>query len=147
VKKIWNFIKLLYRDLFQKSKAAIDKYVEPSILVVEKIKKFVESENLKFVLDLIPGNFDNETAAKINIYLPQILMYLRLANECSNLSTNDEVVQCSIEALKKADKNGKHAFYLAIASMLSTYLSDGRLQWSEAVILAQYTYEEKIKKS
>lgn len=146
MKKIWNSIRTFFKSFFDKSKVYIEKYVEPSIRVVEEIKKILDGKELKFILELIPGDLDNSTAAKINQLLPQILLYLRLANECTNLDSNEKIVHCAIEALRRSDKDGQKAFYLNIASMLATYLSDGKLQWSEAVILAQYTYEEKFKK-
>lgn len=145
--KFWSFIKRIFHGDFLRNIAAVDKYILPAISVVEKIKKTLEGKELKFVLDIIPGSLDNEISAKIYSILPDILLYLRLANECTHLDDRDKIVQCAIEALRKTDIKGRHAFYLNIASMLASSLSDGKLTWQEAVILAQYTYTEKFKKS
>lgn len=146
MRKVWKHIKTFLANFVNSSKVYTEKYIEPAIKIVEEIKKVLSGKELLYVLELIPGEIDNKTAAKINELLPQILMYLRLSNECANLDSNEKIVKCALDVLKTLDKDAKNAFYLNIASMLATYLSDGKLQWSEAVILAQYTYEEKFKK-
>lgn len=141
-KKIGAFLK----RLFTSSKKAIEKYIEPSILVVEAIKGFMNTGLVQIATDIIPGQIDNVIAAKINERLPDILMILRLTNECKNLTDRDDIIKCAIEALKKIDKKGRNAFYISIASMLAESLSDGKLSWNEALHLAQFVYQEKYKK-
>ena len=68
MKKIWNSIRTFFKSFFDKSKVYIEKYVEPSIRVVEEIKKILDGKELKFILELIPGDLDNSTAAKIISY-------------------------------------------------------------------------------
>lgn len=145
-RRIWTGITLFIATVFTKAKGIAEKYIPVGIDVVEKIKLVMDSPVMPLLNALIPGTVDDVIAARVKQLLPDILLKLKIAGECSKKSTNDEIIQCAIKHLKEYHPDARKAYYLNIASMLSAALADGKLSWAEIVLLTQYTYEEKYAK-
>jgi hypothetical protein len=147
MKKVW--LKLNFAALMAGVRIVVSKYVTPSIEVVQALKNAVNSPVIPVLTALIPGNVDDVIAAHMKKVLPHLLTALQAGQECGTKQTNDEILQCVILHLKKLKNAGNNAaldaFYLNLASLLSQQLSDGKIDWSEAVILVQYVYNEKFK--
>lgn len=140
MRKLFAFIK----RLFTSAAKLVNKFVRPSIDVVEQIKNFVNSPATPFITALIPGTIDDKIVTALRANLPKVLQVLKIADGCSSLADPDEIIQCAIKALKQYDSDGQKAAYHSIASLLSVYLSDGKLTWKEAVHLAQAVYDRNI---
>lgn len=138
MKKIFQFLK----RLFAKTKFFVQQYVRPSIEVVEALKSFLDSPAAPIITALIPGYVDDAIAARISKLLPEVLRVLGYAEECSKAQTNDALVQCVIAKIRLFPEERKNAAFHNIASLLSHYLSDGKLSWMEAIHLAEMTYSE-----
>lgn len=138
MKKIFQFLK----KLFARTKYFVQQYVKPSVAVVEMLKNAVESPAVPILTAIIPGQLDDFIAARLKIILPEVLKVLGYAEECSNATSNDAVVQCAIAKIRLFSDARKDAAWHNIASLLSHYLSDGRLSWMEAIHLAEMTYNE-----
>lgn len=139
MKKIIAFIK----KLFASTKTLALKYVQPSITIVEALKAAVNSPAAPVLTAIIPGTLDDFILAKAKIYLPKILQALKISDECLKLTDSDQIILCAISKLKEYDPEAQAANYHNIAAMLSVYLSDKKLSWSEAVHLAEYLYKNK----
>lgn len=145
-KRIFSGLAIFFRNVFTKARAIAEKVIPVGIEAVEIIKKFVDSPATPLLTALIPGGVDDMIAIKLREILPDILLKLRIAEECAKKTSNDEIIQCAIEALKKYHPTAQKAYYLTIASMISEALADGKLSWSEVVMITQYTYDNKYKK-
>ena len=143
MKKIINFLKRLFRNL----RALAQKYVTPSVAVVEALKKAVESPVTTVIVNIIPGHLDNEIIIKLKKVLPEVLRVLKISDECLKLESLDEIVNCVVTKLKTYTEDGRAVQYHNIASLLSVYLSDKKISWKEAVHLAEYTFQNKFKKN
>ena len=76
MKKIINFLKRLFRNL----RALAQKYVTPSVAVVEALKKAVESPVTTVIVNIIPGHLDNEIIIKLKKVLPEVLKVLKISS-------------------------------------------------------------------
>lgn len=146
MKSIWQHIKLFFSKVFSGAIAYVNKYVKPSIEVVQLLKQFTESPALPLLNALIPGQLDDVIAAKLKEALPKVLVGLELANGCAKKQSNDEIIQCVISYLQQVSPDARKQYWLSVASRLSMYLSDGKLTWAEAIMLVQYTYQERYNK-
>jgi hypothetical protein len=138
MKKILLFLK----KLFARSKYFIHVAVKPSVATVNLLKAFVDSPLAPVITALIPGEIDNMIADKLRRHLPEALKVLGFADECINAGSNDLIVQCAIAKLRLYNPTQQAAAWHNIASVLSQYLSDDKLTWSEAVHLAEMVYNE-----
>jgi hypothetical protein len=138
MKKVVAFLK----RLVGKSAAFIRQWVRPSIETVELLKNAVNSPVTSFLTAIIPGTVDDAIAAGLKQWLPVVLQVLGYTEECMQAKTGDEFVQCAIRKLRVMHPDAQAAAYHNIASLLSHYLSDGKLSWSEALHLAEATYTE-----
>lgn len=140
MKKIFAFIK----RLFSKAAKLVQKFVQPSIAVTEALKNAVNSPVTPILTALIPGHLDDKIVTALKTQLPKVLQVLHIADECSKHTDPDEIIRCAVNALRKYNPDGQAATYHSIASLLSVYLSDGKLTWKEAVHLAQAAYNKNI---
>lgn len=137
MKKIFSWIK----KLFSSVSTIAEKYVRPAIQIVEAIKKAVDSPVMPVITALIPGNIDDVVLYRLKKALPTVLQRLRIADECAKQTDPLQVIICAIKNLKDYEPDARAATYHSIATLLSVYLSDGKLTWSEAVHLTEYIYK------
>jgi len=138
MKKIFAFLKNLFRNL----KALAEKFVKPSVLVVENLKLLVESPLAPVITGLIPGTWDDKIVAKLRQHLPRILQVLKISEECLKLTKFEDIVLCAITKLKEYDPEARAANYHNIATMLSVALSDRKISWREAIHLSEEIYQQ-----
>ncbi len=143
MKKIISFLK----KLWSRSKFYIDKYVHPSVLTVEAIKAVLDSPAVPLLMAIIPGQIDDLIIMNIRRYLPDVLKVLGYADDCLHAGDGDAIFQCAIKKIKLSNDTQKDAAYHNIATLLSVYLSDGKLSWREAIHLSEMVLHEKIKQA
>jgi len=140
MKKILAFLK----KLFLRSQYWIKKAVIPSIQIVDGLKWLVNSPTIPFITAIIPGHFDDLLVEKAKEVLPKVLKILRITDECISLENPDEVLKCIVSKLKTFDDESKAVAYHNVATLLSHYLSDKKITWSEAIHLAEAVYTKQI---
>lgn len=145
-KRLWTGIGRFFNDVFGRARKVAEQVIPVGIEVVENLKTVMDSPVPALLTMLIPGQVDDVIAAKIKELLPGILLNLRIADECAKKQSNDEVIQCAIAHLRNYHPTARNAYFLNIASMLSAALADGKLTWSEIVMITQYTYENQYNK-
>lgn len=142
MKKLINFL----RNLFSKFRAYVSRYVHPAVLVVEQIKAFVGSPAIPLIETIIPGQLDDKIFSAIQKTLPKVLTALQIADECAGPNVPaDQVLQCVVKKLAVLNPDARAAQYHSIASLLTVYLSDGKLSWSEAIHLVEMVYQDAVK--
>ena len=139
MKKIFKFLARLFRNL----KALAQKYVTPSVQVVEAIKQAVDSPVMPVITAIIPGNLDNTIVEKLKKELPRVLQILRISDECLKLTTAQDILLCAITKLREYNPEARAAQYHSIAALLSVTLSDGKITWREAIHLAEEIYQQR----
>lgn len=144
MKKLINFLK----NLFSKFRAYVSRYVLPSVQVVEQIKAFLDSPAIPILETVIPGKLDDAIITKIQTYLPKVLTVLQIAQDCVTPdATPDSIIQCVVKKLAAMNPDARAAQYHSIASLLTVYLSDGKITWSEAIHLVEMVYQDQVKQS
>lgn len=133
------------KRLFTSAAAIIEKYITPSIEVVENIKLFIDSPVADLLTAVIPGGIDDMLKDKIRKILPIVLIDLRIADQCSKAGTPEAVLQCSVKALATYTNDAKNLALHNIAVLLSKYLADGKLSTRELIHLTEEAYQQKFK--
>ena len=130
-------------QLFGRMKKLAEKFITPSVIVVEAINKAVNSGGMALINALIPGQWDDILIAKIKTYLPQVLQTLRISDECLKLENPDEIISCAIKKLREYNPEGQAAAYHNIAALLAVHISDKKISWREALHLAEEIYQQR----
>lgn len=129
--------------LFSGIKKLAEKFITPSVEVVEFISRIVNSDAMPFINAIIPGHIDDVITNKIREHLPKVLQVLRISDECIKLENPSEIVECAIKKLRTYDDEGRKVQYHNIAALLSVYISDRKIKWREALHLAEEIYQQR----
>lgn len=141
--KIWKAIKNLFNGIDQELKTAI----HISVLIVENIKKFVDSPDADIISAIIPGTVDDQIKDLLRVKLPLILTELKLADSCSKLTNADEVTACAIKTLQELNGNTQNAFLHSLSVIITNVIADGKLTWTDSVYLSEWYYQQLYKTS
>ncbi len=142
--KIWEGIKQLFSGLSGVLKTAI----HTGVTITEKIKDFdtANPEYADILTAIIPGHYDNDVKNWLRSHIPDILVKLKLAEGCADLSDPNEITLCAIKTLQAMDGNIKSAFLHNLSVLIAQVASDGQLDWKDGVYLLQWYYEHKDDK-
>lgn len=114
-----------------------------AVNITDKLKTIVESEVLDIVVDLIPGDVDDKILDKVRAILPIVIAKVSLSsNIIEGSESNSEAIAKLVEHLKSLNPEGRKAFWVLFSAELNIALSDGKLSFSEGVILSQLVYNE-----
>lgn len=146
IKKIWEGLKAHFKRLPQDAKNAI----HIGVIVVEKIKVFVDNPAVDILTALIPGDIDDKIKDKLREFLPKILTELRLADACGQLTDPAQITACAVATLQKIGDDfisdaAKKQFYDSIAVMVATVAADGKLDLSDAKYVMKWYYDHVYK--
>lgn len=149
IQKIWNQVRKIYDGLV----GTTINMAPIAIKVVEAIKKFTDSKAddvIAFVIEKsIPGEADDVLIEKvretIEKWLPKILMELAIINSIAQVKDVNEQLKEIINALNISEEDTKKVFYHGLASLILEKLADGELDWSDATVIAEYVYKNKIE--
>jgi hypothetical protein len=140
---IWEHIKDLFHKIEPKAKDAI----AIGVKVVDNIKIAFDSGIPDIITHLIPGDIDDEIAAKIKEALPKIFAELQLVNNCANETDPFKIVQCGIETLKGlAGTNAQKDFFDSLATEIGVVAADGALTWDDAKSIVKW-FNDHVKKA
>jgi hypothetical protein len=134
---IWSAIKGLFHNLAEEEK----KLLPIVIGIIQNIKVVADSPVADVISALIPGDVDDKIRAKLQEFLPKILMQLNMLNTCQSLQDPNEQLQCILTNLKLSSDDAKNIYYHGLASLILTELSDGKLSWSDCTAIAEYYYK------
>lgn len=146
IRKIIQALKDLFHKLPEEAKNAI----HIGVVVVEKIKTFVDSPAVDVLTAIIPGTIDDAIKTKLREALPKILMELKLADTCGSLTDPQQITSCAISTLQKIGDDfisdaAKKRFYDSIAVLVATVAADGKLDLSDAAYAIKWYYDHVYK--
>lgn len=139
--KLWQGIK----NLFNKMIAIQKKAVHVGVSVLENIKKVSDTSIPDILTALIPGDLDDNLVAKLREKLPVWLIQLRIYDQCAEQNDQNAYLACIIKAINESDKDRKKVVYTGLAGLIVELTADGKLDWTDSVVLAQYVYRVFIK--
>jgi hypothetical protein len=141
LKKIWNQIENLFGGLPLGIKTAL----QIGITVTENIKNFVDSPVADIVTSIIPGNIDDAIKDKLRSSLPILLTELKLVESSLNLTQPGLIIKTAASVIQAMDKNIKPGILHQLSILIAQIAADGKLSWSDGVLLSQWYYEHKFK--
>jgi len=148
--KIVNFI----AGIWNSANKEIKKIVPIAIDIVNAIKEVNESTTgdvLELIITkAIPSNLDDILVKKIRVklkeYLPKIILALDLTKEIDNIGDENEQIKKILSLINLSDDDTKNKNYQAFSSLIIGCLSDGKLTWSESVVISEYYYTKIYKR-
>lgn len=139
LKSILRFFEKIFRGLRKPAKIAI----HWGVVITEKLKTFVESEGLDVLTEIIPGQLDDKIKDKLRVAIPNILIKLKLAEECADEHDPAKLTACAISVLKSIEKPFRNDFLDALAVQIGLVVSDGDLTWNEAKTVLKWYHDNK----
>jgi hypothetical protein len=154
IKNVWAKVVAFVKSIYSKVDQLADKYCPVAIEVVEFIKGINESTTGDvielLVTKAIPGTADDVAVAslraKLKTSLPKIIAALKITNAVAQEEDVNKQLIAICTAINISPDETKNAAYHTFASMLINSLSDGKLSWSESVLLAEFWFKNIYKK-
>ena len=141
ITKIWGDIKTLFEAIPGEMKNAIHIGVQ----ITENIKNIVDSPAADILTAIIPGDLDDEIKNLLRAKLPAILIELRLADSCGNLTEPLQITACAIKVLQGLEGDVKSAFLHNLSIFIAQAAADGKLTWSDGVAILEWYYQNEFK--
>ena len=154
IKALFLEIKLFVLKIWDKADELVDLIAPVAINVVEQIKQVNES-TAGDVIELIASKAIKGTADDIIIHqlreklkteLPKVLEIMQTALNIAKVDDANLQVKQIIAAINLSPDEVKNVYYHTFAVLILEKISDGKLTWSESVMIAEYYYN-KIYKS
>lgn len=143
LKKIGEWIKRLFIGI----NPVLQKAVSIGADVAEAVKNFdtVNPIVADIITALIPGTVDDMVKSRLREYLPKIAVQLRLVQATQGLKDPNQIMLAAVKVIQQMDGDYKSAFLHNLSIMAAQVASDGKLDWSDAVYLLEWYYQNKLK--
>lgn len=144
LRKIVDFIKRLFTQV----NPVLQKAISIGAEITERIKDFDAKAPLvaDIITGLIPGTIDDTIKNKLREYLPKIAVQLRLVEATKGLTDPNEIMLAAVKVIQQMDKDYRNGFLHQFAILAANVAADGKLNWSDAVYLMEWYYQNKVKK-
>ena len=153
IKALFLEIKLFVLKIWDKADELVDIIAPVAINVVEQIKTINESTTGD-VIELITSKAIKGTADDIIIHqlreklkteLPKVLEIMQTALNIAKVDDANLQVKQIIAAINLSPDEVKNVYYHTFAVLILEKISDGKLTWSESVMIAEYYYNKIYK--
>ena len=153
IKALFQEIKLFVLKIWDKADELVDLIAPVAINVVEQIKTVNES-TAGDVIELITSKAIKGTADDIIIHqlreklkteLPKVLEIMQTALNIAKVDDANLQVKQIIAAINLSPDEVKNVYYHTFAVLILEKISDGKLTWSESVMIAEYYYNKIYK--
>ena len=141
LKKIWKAI----QSLFNRIPAELKTAIHTGVMVTENIKTFVDSPVADILTTLIPGETDDHIKTALRKALPNLLLQLRLADNCAVASTPEQIMICAIKTLQSLTGDLKSAYLHNLSVLIARVASDGKLTWQDGASIMEWYYQHRFK--
>ena len=150
LKQLFLKIKLFIIQIWDKADELVERITPIAINVVEQIKQVNEStagDVIELIISkAIKGNADDliirQVREQLRKRLPEVLEIMRLSMNIAKVDDKNLQVKMILEAINMSPDAVKNAHYHTFCSLVLEKISDGKLTWSESVLLAEYYYNK-----
>jgi len=142
LKKIWKSIQAIFNKIPAELKIAI----HTGVIVTENIKTFIDSPVTDVITLLIPGETDDRVKLALRTTLPNILMQLKLADNCLASTSSDQLTLCAIKTIQNFTGDLRSAFLHNLSVMIAQVAADGKLTWQDGASIMEWYYQNQFKK-
>jgi hypothetical protein len=153
-KDVWNHIKNIASHIFQKiahgDEAAADEIELTATNVatlINNIKGYIESPMGDFLVNVIPGTWDNDLKVKATEFLNKVIAQESILMNCLQEATIGEQIVCiysKIEGLN--DESQTNSFWHKLGVLGTEIFSDGKLSFSDSILAIEFLYRLIFKK-
>ena len=135
-------------SLFQSLKSETKRMVPIAIKVVEGVKLAMDSPVDDIVLSIIKGAITgiaddiliDKVKKVVEEWLPKILKELKMVEGVSNIENQNDQLKAILAEFKLSSDETKSIFYHGFCSLILEKLSDGKINWSESIIISEYYF-------
>jgi hypothetical protein len=113
-KRVWGFL----TNLFHNIDGFIDRHIEPSIKMVEKLKSLIDSPVADVLVKLTPTGIDDTALSALRYYLTRAITMLQLST-CLDKKKPEEIILCFIQEVKKLSPEMQKGIWLRLASLMA----------------------------
>ena len=153
IKALFLKIKLFVLKIWDKADELVDIIAPVAINVVEQIKQVNEStagDVIELIISkAIKGTADNiiihQLREKLKTELPKVLEIMQTALNIAKVDDANLQVKQIIAAINLSPDEVKNVYYHTFAVLILEKISDGKLTWSESVMIAEYYYNKIYK--
>ena len=153
IKALFLKIKLFIIQIWDKADELIERIAPVAINVVEQIKQVNESTTgdiIELIISkAIKGNADDiiihQLREKLKTELPKVLEIMQTALNIAKVDDANLQVKQIIAAINLSPDEVKNVYYHTFAVLILEKISDGKLTWSESVMIAEYYYNKIYK--
>lgn len=150
LKKIWEFVE----KIFGKAEDEIMKLAPIAVKIVEGVKNTMDDSRFIPVIEIvkfaIPGDTDNKIIEKVlataREYIPKIALQLNVIQSIGENATVNEQMIAVVEALKGLNQQDQSDYWHELAMYILRQLADGKISLGEAGSIAEYHYQNYVKK-
>ena len=153
IKVIFLKVKAFILNIWDRADEFVERIAPIAVNVVEQIK-LVNDTTAGDIIELIitkaiKGQADdiivNQIRAKLKGKLPEVIEVMRLALSIAKVDDKNIQAKMVLDAINFSPEQVKNAHYHTFCSMLIESVSDGKLTWSESVMIAEYYYNKIYK--
>ena len=153
IKALFLEIKLFVLKIWDKADELVDIIAPVAINVVEQIKTINEStagDVIELIISkAIKGTADDiiihQLREKLKTELPKVLEIMQTALNIAKVDDANLQVKQIIAAINLSPDEVKNVYYHTFAVLILEKISDGKLTWSESVMIAEYYYNKIYK--
>ena len=153
IKALFQEIKLFVLNIWDKADELVDIIAPVAINVVEQIKTVNEStagDVIELIISkAIKGTADDiiihQLREKLKTELPKVLEIMQTALNIAKVDDANLQVKQIIAAINLSPDEVKNVYYHTFAVLILEKISDGKLTWSESVMIAEYYYNKIYK--
>ena len=153
IKVIFLKVKASILNIWDRADELVEHIAPIAVNVVEQIK-LVNDTTAGDIIELIitkaiKGQADDiivsQIRAKLKEKLPEVIEVMRLALSIAKVDDKNIQAKMVLDAINFSPEQVKNAHYHTFCSMLIESVSDGKLTWSESVMIAEYYYNKIYK--
>lgn len=135
----------VFSNIFKSLKPNLKNAVHWGVVITEKLKEIIESPTADILTAIIPGNLDDKIKKKLREKIPNILIQLKMVEAAADKTDPDEIMEAALKIIQQLDGDYKSAFLHNFSILTAQVAADGKLDWSDAVYLLQWYYDNKAK--
>ena len=153
IKVIFLKVEAFILNIWDRADELVERIAPIAVNVVEQIK-LVNDTTAGDIIELIitkaiKGQADDiivsQIRAKLKEKLPEVIEVMRLALSIAKVDDKNIQAKMVLDAINLSPDQIKNAHYHVFCSMLIESVSDGKLTWSESVMIAEYYYNKIYK--
>ena len=146
-------VRAFIMNIWDRADELVERIAPIAINVVEQIK-LVNETTAGDIIELIitkaiRGQADDiivdQIREKLKEKLPEVIEVMRLALSIAKVDDKNIQAKMVFDAINLSPDQIKNAHYHVFCSMLLEKISDGKLTWSESVMIAEYYYNNIYK--